>query len=46
MILATFGLQIILILSMKFRVNWPFGQDKKVQNIFFNKAARATILNL
>ena len=24
MILATFGLQVTLILPMKFRVNWPF----------------------
>ena len=25
MILATFDLQVTMILSMKFRVNWPFG---------------------
>ena len=31
MILATFDLQVSSILPMKFRVNWPLVQDKKVK---------------
>ena len=33
-ILAIFDLQVTSILSMKFRVNWPFGSGEKVQNKF------------
>ena len=34
MILASFDLQITLILPMTFQVKWPLVQDKKVQNRF------------
>ena len=34
MILATFGLQVTLMLSTKFGVNWPFGSKDEVKNRF------------
>ena len=44
-ILASFNLQVTMILPTMFRVSWPFGSGDKGQNNVFKMAAVVAILD-